>query len=248
MSRSALYRGLVTHRRLRPVPHALRYRVFQILLDLDEAPEMAAGSRLFGFNTAAPVSFHERDHGDGSTRPLKAQIEAHAAAAGHPVGGPVRVLCFPRVFGFVFNPISVFYCHAPDGRLSAIVYEVNNTFGDRIAYVAPGTAHHRLDKAMHVSPFMDMDHSYHFSVTAPDRTLKLAIQVQRGDQLWLSAGLAAVRRPLRDAELLRALLTLPFVTLKVVAAIHWEAVRLWLKGARWRAKPHGRIRLGEPAG
>lgn len=244
MSASALYLGVVTHHRLRPVPHALRYRIFQVLLDLDEAPKVAAGLRLFGFNRPAPISFHERDHGDGSARPLKAQIEALAAAAGYETGGPVRVLCFPRVFGFVFNPISIFYCHAPDGRLSALVYEVNNTFGDRIAYVAPGERRHSLDKAMHVSPFMDMDHSYRFSVSEPAESLTFAIQVKRGDDLWLSAGLTATRRPLADGRLLAFLALMPFMTLKVVGAIHLEAAKLWLKGVRYRPKPHGRIRMG----
>ena len=247
MTPSALYRGVVTHRRLQPVPHELRYRVFQVFLDLDEAPALARGLRLFGFNTAAPVSFHERDHGDGSARPLKAQIEARAAAAGYDTGGPVRVLCFPRVFGFVFNPISVFYCHDRDGRLSAMVYEVNNTFGDRIAYVGPGERRHSLEKAMHVSPFMEMDHGYRFAVSEPGRHLKLAIQVERRGDLWLSAGLAASRRPLADGLLLAALLALPFMTLKVVAAIHWEAAKLWLKGMRYRPKPHGRMRMSGSA-
>lgn len=244
MSASFLYRGVVTHRRLRPVPHALRYRVFQVLLDLDEAPKIAAGLRLFGFNRPAPVSFYERDHGDGSAGGLKAQIEALAAAAGYETGGPVRVLCFPRVFGFVFNPISVFYCHSPNGRLSALVYEVNNTFGDRVAYAAPGERRHSLDKAMHVSPFMDMSHSYHFAVSNPAQDLRFAIQVKRGDELWLSAALTARRRSLTDKDLLAVLIGVPFMTLKVVGAIHLEAAKLWFKGVRYRPKPHGSVRIG----
>ena len=181
-----------------------------------------------------------------SRRPLSPP--AGSSAAGHPTGGPVRALCFPRVFGFVFNPLTVYYCHDPRGALSAIVYEVNNTFGDRIAYAVPGDRRHSVGKAMHVSPFLDMDHRYDFTTSTPDETVSLTIQVMRRDELWLSAGLAARRRPLTDAGLIGALISLPFMTLKVVAAIHWEAAKLWVKGVRYRPKPHGRMRPGAIGG
>ena len=130
MTVSGVYVGEVGHRRLKPKTHTLRYRIFNLYLDLDEAPGLSRRSRLFGFNRAALLAFHERDHGDGSNRPLKAQIAARVADAGFETGGAIRVLALPRVLGYAFNPITLFFCHGPDGALNAIVHQVNNTFGN----------------------------------------------------------------------------------------------------------------------
>jgi len=244
---SALYVGEVTHRRMRPKVHALRYRIFQIYLDLDEAPNLSSGSLVFGFNRPRLLSFRERDHGDGSTTPLKAQIEARAAAAGFAIGGPVRVLCMPRVLGIVFNPISTWFVHGPDGRLSCILYEVNNTFGDRTIYALPAggddVIEHSTPKAMHVSPFMDMDHDYDFLLNEPGERFSIAIHVRRADVLWLSAAFSGERRPFTDRALLKAWAAHPLLTLKVVAGIHWEALKIWRKGVGYRPKPHGKMKV-----
>ncbi|MDP1988335.1 DUF1365 domain-containing protein, partial [Phenylobacterium sp.] len=171
---SALYPGLVAHRRTRPRAHALRYRIFMLLLDLDEGPALARGLRLFGFDAPGLTSFQTRDHGDGSDTPLKMQVERHLAEAGVEAGGAVRLLCMPRVLGGVFNPLSVYFCHRPDGALCAILYEVNNTFGDRHSYLIPvaddgpgGVVRQTADKVFFVSPFMDMDLTYAFKVRPP---------------------------------------------------------------------------------
>ena len=136
---SGLYRGLVTHRRLRPRAHRLSYRSFWLLLDLDEIDGLARRLRLFSRNGFNLMAFHDADHGNpGDRRPLRRQIEAHLAQAGVSVdGGPIRLLTLPRLLGYVFNPLIVYYCHRRDGGLAAVVYEVNNTFGDRHAYVIP---------------------------------------------------------------------------------------------------------------
>jgi DUF1365 family protein len=247
MTASCLYIGEVTHRRMRPKEHALRYRLFQTFLDLDEAQALSDANLVFGFNRPSLLSFYERDHGDGSKTPLKAQVEARVRAAGYATGGPVRVLCLPRVLGFVFNPISVYFCHGPHWALTAIVYEVNNTFGDRICYVLPadgGTAviEHGTPKAMHVSPFMDMEHDYDFLLNEPGDQFSMAIHVRSGDQLWLTAGFSGERRPFTDPALLAAWARHPLLTLKVVAGIHWEA---WKSGARaWRTGPSHTGRCG----
>ena len=236
---NAIYRGLVTHRRLRPKPHALRYRVFQLLLDLDKAPQVR--SRLFGYDRSALLSFRERDHGDGSGTPLRTQIARRLAAAGIEAGGPVRVLCMPRVLGYVFNPLSIYFCHRPDGRLAAIVHEVTSTFGERHFYVLPAGAGPRVEqscaKRLHVSPFMDMDLAYDFAIEPPDERVAVGIHVRDGEGLLLTAGFTGERRPFTDAELLKAWLAHPLLTLGVIAAIHWEALRLWLKGMRYRPRP-----------
>lgn len=243
MTASCLYVGEVTHRRVQPVVHALRYKLFQIFLDLDEASEIGRASRLFGFNRPGLLSFHERDHGDGSQTPLKAQIEQRLEVAGMASGGAVRVLCLPRVLGFVFNPITLYLCHAADGDLSAVVYEVNNTFGNRTFYVLPAAGEpvrHSVAKGMHVSPFMDMDLEYAFQLGRPSERFGITIRVMHGDELMMSATFHGERRPFADRALLKAWMGQPWLTMKVVAGIHWEALKLWRKGMRLRKNPHAR--------
>jgi len=245
---SALYPGLVAHRRLRPRAHALRYRIFMLLLDLDEGPALTRGLRLFGFDAPGLMSFQTRDHGDGSETPLKVQVEQHLARAGIACGGPVRLLCMPRVLGGVFNPISVYFCHRPDGVLSAILYEVNNTFGDRHSYLIPVAAdasgevvRQKAEKVFFVSPFMDMELTYAFKVRPPGQGetdgVAVSIEVADAKGLLLSASFAGQRQPLDDRRLLATWLAHPWMTLGVMGAIHWEALKIWLKGERIRPRP-----------
>lgn len=238
--RSGLYRGLVTHRRLRPRAHRLAYRSFWLLLDLDEIDGLAARLKLFSRNRFNLMAFHDADHGEpGDVRPLRRQIEARLAQAGVAADiGAIRLLTLPRVLGYVFNPLSVYYCHRRDGGLAAVVYEVNNTFGDRHVYVlpvaardaGPGRIRQQCDKALYVSPFLGMDMAYSFSGGAPGETLTLAISASDDEGPVLLAALAARRQPLTDRTILATALALPFATLQVIAAIHWEALKLWLKG------------------
>jgi DUF1365 family protein len=240
----SLYIGDVTHHRLRPVRHALRYRLFMLLLDLDEAPKL----RLF---RAGLVSFRQRDHGDGTPCGLRAWVDRHLAEAGLPTGGALRVLCMPRVLGMAFNPLSVFFCHAPDGTLAALLYEVNNTFGERHSYLmrvredAPVISH-CCDKRFHVSPFMDMDLRYRFRVIRPAGKLGVFISVSDSAGAVLAAGFTAREQPLTDATLARAVLAMPLLGARVVAGIHWEAAKLWLKGLTLRpaaSRPAGTVTI-----
>lgn len=246
MTASALYRGRVTHRRLRPRAHSLAYRVFWLLLDLDEIGDLDRRLRLFSRNRFNLLSFHDRDHGDGSGAALRPRIEAWLARAGVNLGGgPIRLLTMPRMCGFAFNPISLFYCHHGDGRLAAVVYEVTSTFGVRHSYVipvpgddqAPGRIRQGAAKALHVSPFMGMRMDYEFRGHAPGDRLDLTIDGLDADGLLITAGLSAERRPLTDRAILSAAAAMPLLTLKVVAAIHWEALKLWLKGVGARPAP-----------
>ncbi|WP_184719968.1 DUF1365 family protein [Caulobacter sp.] len=243
---SALYRGAVAHRRFRPKAHRLRYRVFWLLLDLAELDDLDRRLKLFSRNRFNLLSFHDGDHGDGSGAPLRAQIEARLAAAGVDLqGGAVRVLTMPRLLGFVFNPISLYYCHRPDGALAAMVYEVTSTFGLRHAYVAPvraedqaaGIIRQQAAKALYVSPFMDMDMRYAFRGRAPDDGLALTIEGRDAEGALITATLAGERRELSDPQLLAAAVHFPLLTLKVVAAIHWEALKLWAKGVPLTRQP-----------
>lgn len=238
---SAIYPGRVTHARMKPRAHRLAYRVFFLLLDLDELGRVDWKLGLFsrgGFNL---VSVREKDHGDGSDIPLKTQVEAELAAAGIPHGGPVRMLAMPRVLGHGFNPLTVYFCHRPDGTLSAILYEVTNTFGERHAYLIPAAdepvVRQGCAKDFYVSPFMDMDLTYGFRIRPPGETVRVQVEAHDADGLVLAASFLGRRTALSDAGLIKAWLTHPWMSLGVLAAIHWEALRMWLKGERLRPRP-----------
>ncbi|MFT4053168.1 MAG: DUF1365 family protein [Novosphingobium sp.] len=233
---SALYVGSVMHRRLRRRAHRLRYRIFSLLLDLDDIDALDGSLRLFSRNRFNLFSFHDRDYAASTNEPLRSQVERQLQAAGlSPDGGAIRLLTMPRILGFAFNPLSVYFCHRRDGRLAAILCEVNNTFGERHSYLLPvigGAQPFRQDcaKAFHVSPFMPMDLHYAFRVIPPEKRLSIAITVSDAQGVVMTAVHSAERRKLTDRTLLLAFVTQPLLTIKVAGGILWEALRLWLKG------------------
>ena len=241
MAASGLYPGVVTHTRLKPRRHALKYDIFMLLLDLDELTALNGALKLFSVGRFNLVGFDPRGHGDGSATPLKQQVEAQLEAAGIAHGGPVRLLAMPRILGLGFNPLTVFFCHRADGALSAILYEVNNTFGERHSYLIPAedapVVKQACEKGFYVSPFMDMDLSYAFRVRPPGDQVQVLVDVDDAEGRVLATGFAASRQDLTDRNLLRAWLTHPWMTLGVVAAIHWEALFIWLKGEKIRQRP-----------
>lgn len=241
---SALYVGSVMHARLKPRPHRLTYRLFSLLLDLDDLDALDRRLHLFSRNRFNVFSFFDRDYADPEGGPLKEQIEHLLAQAGiKPDGGAVRLLTMPRIFGYAFNPLNVYFCHRRDGALHALLYEVNNTFGQRHSYLIPVDAdetaplRQSADKRFYVSPFMDMQLTYRFRVDPPHEQLRISILVSDADGLVLSAIHKATRHPLQDRALVRALMRDPLLTWKVIAGIHWEALRIWLKGVRLRPRP-----------
>jgi DUF1365 family protein len=243
---AALYFGVVMHARLKPMGHRFSYRVMSLLIDLDRLGDADRQSRLFGVNRAALYSFNEADHGmrDGSS--LRAYVQR--CADGHGIdlaGGRVLLLCYPRLLGYTFNPLSAYFCYRADGELALIIYEVRNTFGDIHAYVLPvkpgqisdAGVRQQQEKLFYVSPFVEMAMRYHFRVSPPGDTVKLRIlETDRGGPL-LAATFNGRRRALTSVALLRSFFALPLVTFKIVGAIHWEALRLWLKGARLVPRP-----------
>lgn len=240
--RSDLCEGWVSHRRTDRPGHRFRYRVFLTLLDLEELPDLDRGLRLFGHNRGRPMSFRDADHLAASGRGVRAELEESVRAAGHEMPrGRVELLTHCRIFGYVFNPVSVFYCYDGDDRLALAVAEVNNTYGDRHSYVLPvGDPEFdgRSKKLMHVSPFFQPDAgTYRWELPAPSDRVSLGIDLTRNGSTVLAARLSLARRPLTDRALGSALLRYPFMTVQVIGAIHFEALRLWRKGARFWNRP-----------
>jgi uncharacterized protein len=243
---AALYFGDVMHARLKPMGHRFSYRVMSLLIDLDRLNEADRQSPLFGVNRAALYSFDEADHGDRDGSPLRSYASRRAAELGIELsGGRVSLLCYPRLLGHTFNPLSVYFCHSADGELALMIYEVRNTFGDIHAYVLPvrpgeisaAGVRQAQDKLFYVSPFISMAMRYHFRVSPPGDNVRLRILETDREGPLLAATFSGRRRALTTAALLRSFFSLPLVTLKIVAAIHWEALRLWLKGARLVPRP-----------
>ena len=248
--RSGLYVGKVWHRRWKPRPHRLDYRVFSALIDLDELPELARQSRLFSHNRFNLFSFWDRDFGPGDGTPPKIWVAARLREAGLEwCDLKVDLLCYPRMFGYVFNPLCVYFCRrSADGTMIAMIYEVRNTFGERHCYLIPaagaeGVLRQDCAKRFYVSPFISMQAHYHFRIVAPAaRPIegeRLAIIIHQTDSegRLLDASFIAALRDWSDASLLRLFLTHPLMPLKVSAGIPWEALRLWSKGIKLVPRP-----------
>lgn len=235
---SAIYAGHVLHARSRPRKHSLRYSVFSLLIDLDEIDQLNSGLRLFGYNRAALYSVHDVDHGNGRSGELRGWVEERLSAAGlEGTGWKIRMLCYPRILGYVFNPLTVYFCYRQEGRLAGVLYEVCNTFNERHTYVIPtdeaeaeAILRHRCAKEMYVSPFMPMNCEYNFRISPPNEAVTINIGESDPDGPLLFATFSGRRRPLSDKGLLNMLLKYPLMTLKVMGGIHWEALKLWWKG------------------
>lgn len=235
-----LYVGQVMHHRLAPVRHRFVYRVLYLLVDIDRLADLDCGLRLLSVDRPNLYSFWSADHGARDGGPLRPWIDRHLAANDLEIsGGSVFLLCMPRVLGYVFNPLSIYYCYDAGRHLSAIVYEVHNTFGAQHVYVLPAApaqrsadaVRHGCAKAFYVSPFIEMRARYRFRISPPGTRLSVTIREQGEAGTRLVASLTGERRPLTDWQLAQAAFSHPLVTLKVIAGIHWEAFRLWLKGA-----------------
>ena len=238
---ACLYVGRVMHHRLQPRRHRFVYRVFTLLLDIDRLDELDRRLRLFSVDRANLFSFHAKDHGPRNGEPLRPWVENELRRAGIPEE-PVRIrlLAMPRFLGYVFNPLSVYYCFDADDRLFAIVYEVKNTFGEQHAYVlsvdeaqtSVQEVKQQCDKDFYVSPFIEAEATYRFRLNVPSDRLNVVIREAIESGPLLVASLSGHRRPLTDFELVRQTVLHPFLTQKVIASIHIQAFKLWLKGIR----------------
>ena len=240
----AIYAGRVSHKRLRPKPHALNYGVFALLLDVDRIDALAERLRFFSRNRINVLSFYDRDHGagDGSSVGDIARRSLESAGLAHE-GRKIHLLTYPRVLGYVFNPLSVYYVFAPTGELESLVYEVSNTFGERKSYVLSagaaqtgGVFAQSCAKEMFVSPFASARGRYSFRVAPPDDGAVVAVLFSDADGALIKTLFKAQRKDLTDGQIVRHAARFPLLTLKIIAAIHYEALKLWLKGVPLTAR------------
>lgn len=244
-TRASLYTGMITHHRLSPPAIRFRYRLFQLYLDLDRIDLDLDGLRLLSHNRFNLFSFHDRDHGPRDGSPLRPWIDRILADAGIDLpGGRVQLLCMPRVLGYGFNPLSTWYCRHRDNRLRAVLCEVRNTFGEWHGYLLhdhgrPLAEPVRAEavKRFHVSPFFPVRGVYRFRLSDPGEHLGIGIRLHQDGALCLSAAQSARRQPLTDRVLAGVALRFPLAGLKVISAIHRQALTLWLRGARHHSKP-----------
>lgn len=245
---ACLYSGKVMHARLKPVAHRFSYRMAATLIDIDRLPEAANQSPLFSVDRFNLVSFHQADFGKRDCRPLRHHIEELLREAGLSAPAKIRLLCYPRVFGYTFNPLSVYYCTDATGALSALIYEVKNTFGEQHTYVqpvkdtdiTPAGIRQEADKLFYVSPFLDMTMRYHFRLKEPGPEVSVRILETDPAGPILAATFFGHRRSLDTRNLFLALLQTCGIAWKVTAGIHFEALKLWLKGLKPRLRrPHG---------
>ena len=237
-----LFTGHVMHLRTRPARHQFRYGVSALWLDADAPEDAAKGRRLFSVERFNLYSFYRRDHGRRDGAGLRPFVEEALAGVGAPRPERIMLLCFPRVFGYVFNPLSVYYCYNADGVLQSLVYEVKNTDREQHAYAVrldaeDRTHRHSVDKRFYVSPFIDMDKRYNFTVAPPAERLALLIKQTDAQGLFLSASWNGAAERLTDGRLARRFASHPFLPQKVIAAIYYEAVRLRAKGIRILPNP-----------
>jgi len=241
---SKIFEGKVYHKRFKPKVHELKYKVCSFLFDLDELDGLDTSLKLFGYNRLNIVSFWNKDHGNGDGKALRPYVENILKTADIDIaGGPIRLLCYPRLFGYVFNPLSVYYCYSKDEALQAIIYEVSNTFGERHSYVIPtgaqsdGVIKQKCRKGFYVSPFMEMDAEYAFRMVAPSERISVSITQSDEEGTLLKADFTGHETALSDKSLMHVITRYPLMTVKVILGIHWEALKLWRKGLKLITRP-----------
>jgi DUF1365 family protein len=241
-----LWLGRTAHTRETPFRRSFRYRIAMIELDIDRLCEAGSLSRFFSVDRSNVISFRSTDHGArAASVPLRLWAEARYAEAGIRLdGGAIRLLTFPRVLGYGFSPISIWLGHGPDGELRGVIYEVHNTFGETHAYVSAfdPDQRRRAPKEFHVSPFLDVAGDYRFALRHTEESMQLIVENIRGDGRSHVASLTASAAPVTGRAILGWLSAMPFSGLGVLLAIHWQALALWIRGARYHIKPAQRAR------
>tara|TARA_B100001996_G_scaffold297749_1_gene238140 strand:+ start:17 stop:787 length:771 start_codon:yes stop_codon:yes gene_type:complete len=239
---SCIYSGFVTHRRFKPKRHLFNYKTFSLLIDLSEIENLEKKIKFFSYNKFNILSFYNVDHGPRDGSSLIDWVKKNLRDAQINIGlGSIKLLCYPRFFGYVFNPLSIFYCYDENLRLKAILYEVKNTFNEQHTYVFPASTSsnlilHKCNKKFYVSPFMEMKTFYNFRLLNPGKILNVFIKQSDNRGTLLTACQVGKRIEITNKNLLYQFLRHPLMSFKVIAAIHFEALRLWLKGVKFVKK------------
>ena len=235
---SCIYSGFVTHRRFKPKRHFFSYKTFSLLIDLNEIKDFEREIKFFSYNKFNVLSFYDSDHGprDGSCL-IKWVKKVLAESRMNFESGTIKLLCFPRFFGYVFNPLSIFYCYDKNSQLKAVLYEVKNTFNEQHTYVFPTSTTsnlilHKCDKKFYVSPFIEMKTFYNFRLLKPGNIINVFIKQADLDGVLLIACQVGKRLELNSKNLFFQFLKHPLMSFKVILAIHFEAFRLWSKGIK----------------
>ena len=235
---SCIYSGFVTHRRFKPKRHFFTYKTFSLLIDLHEIENLSKKIKFFSYNKFNILSFYNIDHGPRDGSSLVNWVKNTLANAKIDIGsGTIKLLCYPRFFGYVFNPLSIFYCYNDKLQLKAVLYEVKNTFNEQHTYVFSATSSnlilHRCNKKFYVSPFMEMKTFYNFRLLKPGKILNVFIKQSDHEGTLLTACQAGKRIEISTKNLFNEFITHPLMSFKIIAAIHFEAFRLWVKGVKY---------------
>ena len=239
---SSIYNGTVIHKRFKPKIHYFKYKVFSLLLDLSELEHLSKKIKFFSHNKFNLISFYEKDHGnrDGSSLVswVKKNLEDNNINSEKV---KIKLLCYPRILGYVFNPLSVFYIYNESQKLISILYEVKNTFGEQHTYIFKvdndqNLYQHNCSKKFHVSPFIEMNCKYFFRLLKPGEKISVIIDQYQSNEKILYASQDGQRVDLNTKELIKSYLKHPLMTFKIISAIHFEAFKLWIKGIKFIKK------------
>ena len=238
MINSSIYNGQVIHKRFKPKVHSFKYNVFSLLIDLSELNTLDKKVNFFSYNKINLISFYDKDHGERDGSSLIDWVHNNLNKNNISTQDiKIKILCYPRIFGFVFNPLSVFYVYNLNNQLISILYEVKNTFGEQHTYVFKANFEtknikNECAKKFYVSPFMDLNSRYFFRIANPGKNLSVLIDQEDKDGKLLFASQDGKRSDLTTKNLIFSYLKHPLMTFKVILAIHFEALRLWLKGIK----------------
>jgi len=237
---SCIYNGEVNHTRFKPIKHFLNYKTFSLFLDLDEIEQLDKSISIFSHNKFNIFSFYNKDHGDRDGNCLKKWVISNLKK--YKIEGnisKIKILCYPRIFGYVFNPLSIFYCYEND-KLKSIFYEVKNTFNEQHTYIFKikdgEEIKQKCKKKFYVSPFMDMETFYNFKLIDPNQRLSVMIKQTDAEGTVLTATQTGDKKEFNFKQLLINFFRYPLMTLKIISSIHFEALLLWKKGAIYRKR------------
>ena len=238
---SKIYTGKVIHKRFKPKEHYFKYNVFSLLIDLNELEEINTYIKFFSYNRFNIISFYDKDHGDRDGSSIKLWVKKNLRNIGIMTEDiSIKLLCYPRIFGYVFNPLSTYFIYNKHSELISIFYEVKNTFGEQHTYIFKAqdekTVQNKCKKKFYVSPFIEMDCEYHFKTLNPREQLSVVINQNDKDGKLLFASQDGISKDFNNKNLILSYLTHPLMTFKIIGAIHYEAFKLWAKRIKLIAK------------